>query len=247
MPKRNIIGPFSNMISIGYVTNLKYKYLNMSNKILYIGSGKSALKVHNMDLSDYTIVCVNNAWRLFEKTSFDIWIHSGDFPRENYPTIKNFQMEVCNKDYEASSRKALEIFKWKTNSSQHYLGYTIFFSGLYWIMMTQSPEKIALLGFDHDYNPEKVIKWNEHNRPNIQNKFNNKKEKNILEWSNNFFSNMEPDFFYGHGTPDPIRLGENHLIEKFELAKKSAKTLGIKLVNFSNVVSKINTIEKEII
>lgn len=219
--------------------------MNFDN-IIYIGSGKSALNVLKMDISKYTIICVNNAWKIFENKMFDIWIHSGDFPKENFPMIKNFKTEISHKDYEESAKKAADVFNWKTNSPQHYLGYTIFFLGLYWIMLTLSPKKIGLLGFDHDFNPEKVNKWNQNNRPNIQNQFNKKKEKTILEWSNNFFINMEPDSFYGHGTPDPIRLGESHLIQKFNLAKENANILGIKLVNFSTVESKINTIEKEL-
>ena len=38
---------------------------------------------------------------------------------------------------------------------------TIFFCGLYWIFDELKPEKVSLLGFDHDYNPDKVKKWNE--------------------------------------------------------------------------------------
>jgi hypothetical protein len=52
---------------------------------------------------------------------------------------------------------------------------------------------------------------------------------------------MEKDFFYGHGTPDPLRLGEKHLLEKFEIAKNSAKILGVEIVNCSGVSSAINT------
>lgn len=217
-----------------------------SNVILYIGSGKSSLQVNRMNLSPYSIACANNSWKLFEnKPPFDFWIHSGDFPRENFPTQNNFKQEISHVDYSQTALTASQIFGWETKSPQHYLGYTIFFLGLYWLMLTQRPSKIGLLGFDHDYNLEKFNKWNVNGRPNIQNQFNKKTEKTIIEWSNKFFDGMEPDFFYGHGTPDPLRLGEEHLLKKIELAVECSKKLNIKLVNFSLLPSKINTIERE--
>lgn len=210
-------------------------------KILYIGSGMSATQALNPKYDDCIKIAANNAWRLFENSKFDVWIHSGDFPNERCPIIKNYESEVCYKDYTAAINKAKDVLKWECKSPQHYSGYTIFFNGLYYILMEMKPDKIGLLGFDHDYNPEKIEKWNNDNRPNIQNHFNKKKERTIEEWSQNYFKNMKQDFFYGHGTPDPIRLGEKHLIEKFEIAKNSAKTLGVEIVNCSGVISNINT------
>jgi hypothetical protein len=211
--------------------------------ILFVGSGKSALKVKEMDLSQYYIVAVNNAWRLFDK--FDVWIHSGDFPSENYPKIKNYDKEVSHTGYEKTANMANQHFNWNSAYPQHHIGYMIFFLSLYWIMFELKPEKISLLGFDFDYNEEKVNKWINDNKPNIQNKFNNKKEKTIEEWGNNYFKNMNTDFFYGHGTPDPMRLGKDVIISKFKLAKESVKKLNIDVVNLSDVKNTINSFRKE--
>lgn len=219
--------------------------MNKEQNYLYLGSGNSALAVKNKDLSKFTVVCANNAWRLFENSSFDIWIHSGDFPKYNYPKEKNYTQEVCYKDYKLSAELASKVLNWKCNSPEHYCGYTIFFLGLYWIMMEKTPLKIGLLGFDHDYNKEKVKKWEENGRPNIQNKFNNPAVKNMNEWAKEFFKEETPDSFYGHGTPDPLRLGNTHLLEKFEIAKISAERLNIKIVNYSTVTDGINTFNKE--
>ena len=210
-------------------------------KILYIGSGNSAIQALDSKYDDCVKVAVNNAWRLFENKSFDVWIHSGDFPRERFPNIKNYKDEICYKNYSVSAEKAAKQFEWITESPQHYAGYTIFFMGLYYILMEMNPDKIGLLGFDHDYNPKKVEKWLGDKRPNIQNRFNDKKEKTIDEWSKNYFGGMAFDFFYGHGTPDPIRLGVEELKKKFELAENSAEKLGIEIVNCSGVISDINT------
>ena len=64
--------------------------MNKEENYLYIGSGNSALNIKDKDLSNFTIVCANNAWRLFDKSFFDIWIHSGDFPKYNFPKEKNY-------------------------------------------------------------------------------------------------------------------------------------------------------------
>jgi hypothetical protein len=212
-------------------------------KILYIGSGISALDCNDPKYENYTKVAANNAWRLFENKRFDIWIHSGDFPRECFPSIKNYDTEVYTEHYGKSAEKAAKILNWDTKSPQHYAGYTIFFLGLYYIMMELEPSEIGLLGFDHDYNPEKLKKWHMDDRPNLQNRFNNKKEPTIEEWSRNYFKDMDADFFYGHGTPDPMRLGDKYILDKMDIAKESAKTLGIKIHNFSKRDSKLTTFE----
>lgn len=210
-------------------------------KVLYIGSGKSALQALDPKYDGCIKVAVNNAWRIFENDKFDVWIHSGDFPRERFPVNKNYEKEVTYEEYSVTAAAVAKKLNWNIKSPEHHCGYTIFFMGLYYIMMEMKPDRIGLLGFDHDYNMEKVEKWNSDNRPNIQNQFNKKTEKTIEEWANNYFHNMEEDFFYGHGTPDPIRLGKEHLIGKFELAKKSSQELGIDIVNCSGVLSEINT------
>jgi hypothetical protein len=215
-------------------------------KVLYVGSGKSALEASNSNFDDHFIVCVNNAWKIFQgKRKIDVWLHTGDFPRENYASPNEFNLEISYKDYQKTSKEAADILQWKTKSPERYAGYTAFFQGLYWIFFALKPEKIGLLGFDHDYNPAKSEKWILSGKPNIQNQFNNKSEKTIAEWSANFFKDYEPDFFYGHGTPDPLRLGDDHLLEKMNLAIISAKKLQISLVNYSNIYSTLNPIQKD--
>ena len=215
--------------------------------ILYIGIGKSAELAKNVDLDKYTVCCVNNAWKLFDNYVFDYWIHSGDFPAENRPknNERNFKNEISYTQYKVSSEEIVDKIGAKVKSPQHHLGYTIFFLGLYWIINDLEPKKISLLGYDHDYNDAKVKKWNKSGRPTPQNHYKKEKQQTIKDWSNSFFKDMEKDFFYGHGTPDPIRLGEEHLIGKFRQAIDVCKSLDIELVNLSPVESKINNIKKE--
>lgn len=217
----------------------------MKNPILYIGSGKSATLIHKLNLSKYYIVCANNAWRLFENSRFDVWLHPADFPRETRPKVKMYDIEISYAQYSKSADNIINKLNISCRSPQHYLGYTTFFNGLYWIMDEYPNCEINLLGFDHDYNIDKLKKWNENQRPTPQNNYLKPKDQSIEEWSASFFKDMEIDSFYGHGTPDPMRLGEKHLIEKFNLAIKHAKQLNIELYNLSPVLSKINTIPKK--
>ena len=213
--------------------------------VLYLGSGNSAKLIDKLNLDNYFIVGVNNTWRLFKDSRFDIWIHSGDFPVENRPKLKNYDAEISYNEYSKSASSIVEKLGIKCNSPQHYLGYTIFFMGLYWIMNDLQPSKISLLGFDNDYNPDKVDKWNNHNRPNPQNSYLKPRGQSIKDWSNDFFKDMKHDSFYGHGTPDPIRLGMQHLIQKMRQAVEYSDFFGIEILNLSPVCSEFNNCMKK--
>jgi hypothetical protein len=214
--------------------------------IIYIGSGISAKLINQIDHTKYIVVCVNNAWRLFEENKqFDYWLHSGDFPYENYPKIKNFKTEISYKEYQPAILNLVNnSLKIETKHPYHYAGYTIFFQGLYWIMEILKPQNIYLLGFDHDYNKEKTHKWLENDKPNPQNHYLKDKNQSIKEWSEEFFKGFEYDFFYGHGTPDPVRLGEDVLKEKFFLALENSKKIGVNIFNASTIENTINIFPK---
>jgi hypothetical protein len=216
-------------------------------KVLYIGSGNSALLIKNIDFSNYITISVNNAWRVFEDKCFNYWVHSGDFPCENHPKVKNFHTEISYKQYEPAIKKLAKTLEIKEDTAVFDIGYTIFFQGLYWIFEEIKPNEIYTLGFDHDYNPEKTKKWVEQGKPTPQNGFKKDKEESIEKWSNRVYGEFKPDFFYGHGTPDPLRLGEHHLKEKFKFAIKNSEKLGIKLYNASPVKSEINSWEKKLL
>ncbi|WP_456310575.1 hypothetical protein [Serratia proteamaculans] len=206
-------------------------------KVLFVGSGLSAQQARSDKYHDHIKVCLNNAWRIYEGGAFDYWIHPTDFPQENYPLHVNYKKEISYKDYAAvldDGASRLGIIDVTGFELEKRIGYTSFFQGLYWIMLTLSPDRIGLLGFDHDYNKNKIDKWMSDDKPNIQNHFNNKTEKTIKEWSDNYFQGFETDFFYGHGTPDPMRYGPEYIERKMILAQEKAKILGISIVNYSD-------------
>ena len=217
-------------------------------KVLYIGSGNSALLAKQIDVSKFTTVCVNNAWRIFENTSVDYWLHSGDFPRENHPTKRNFVHEISYQQYEPAIERISPKLNLQASRAKFDVGYTIFFQGLYWCMEVLQPAEIYVLGFDHDYNPDKTQKWIEQGKPTPQNGFlRDNKDESIKAWSERVYQEYKPDFFYGHGTPDPLRLGTEHLQEKFRFAVHNAIALGVQLYNASPAKSNINTFEKKLL
>ena len=202
--------------------------------VIYIGSGKSALQAKDLDLTPFKTICLNNAWRLLD--NFDVWIRSGDFPLKNMPKKVNFKEEISYSQYSYHIKKLSKELDWQTNSPEHYVGYTMFFQGLYYIMSAIKPKNIYTLGFDHDYNVDRYNHWKNIGEPNPQNQFLN---INIEKE----FDKFEADSFYGKSsTPDPLRrgLGFDYLKDKFELAKKVSKDLNINLYNASFQTKGVN-------
>lgn len=217
-------------------------------KVLYVGSGMSALQVKRGGYDGHVTVALNNAWRVFETAPCDYWIHPNDFPAENFPPVGRFRHEITHAIYNGVlQRSAVElgIIGLEGFALERYIGYTSFFQGLYWIMAHFRPQQIGLLGFDHDYNQEKVKKWEADAKPNIQNRFNGKKEKTIREWSARYFAGYETDAFYGHGTPDPLRFGRQYLEVKMNIAQQTADRVGVRIVNYSERPSPFSVFVRE--
>lgn len=202
------------------------------DEILYVGSGVSALRIEDFRGGRKTCV-TNNAWRLWRDG--DTWIHSGDFPFKSEIAIPKESI-VSHRQYAGAAREACDHLKIQTQSPEHYVGYTIFFQGLNWIAWNFRPCRILLLGFDHDYNEEKVEKWEELGRPNPQNKFKGFEGRT----ADAVFSDMKPDAFYGHGTPDPLRLKKEYLTELFRRASRTLADLGCECFNASGVTNGLN-------
>lgn len=210
-------------------------------KILYVGSGQSAAKIRNLDITGWLTCAANNAWRLFDDMQpCDYWIHSGDFPAENSAPSGHFKHEVSYPEYAPAAEAVCEELACETRFPQHHLGYTIFFQGLYWIMWTLRPKEIYLLGFDHDYDPGKVKKWEDGGCPGPQNQFFKPVTQSITEWSCNYFEGYRQDAFYGHGTPDPMRLGQGELRELFERGLDYSARLGVRVFNASEAPPVVN-------
>ena len=187
-------------------------------KVLYVGSGKSAIGIADADLSDFIVVCVNNAHKLFTDKKIDYWIFSGDYTGEK-PLPEKCKY-ITYKEYEPAIKKLIN-----TPSAVFDVGYTIFLQGLYWIMSELRPEEVYLAGFDHDYPKETLLEWEKFGKPTPQNKIR------LNEWN---ALQKNTNAFYGPSTPDPLRFGLGYLVNKFDLAKKNSENLGVKIFNASN-------------
>ena len=213
------------------------------NNVVIVGSGVSATESQKWDLSNKILVCVNNAWML-HPDRLDYWVHSGDFPMENCPKYSKDKEISCNQ-YGESIKRLSKKHEWVTKSPLHYVGYCIFFISLYWVIEELNPEKIGTIGCDFRYPKEVVKKWKDEKMPNIQNHFLTKEKVGHNEFASKMFNGMGKSHFYGYGLPDPMRLGDDLLKNRFERAKTFAKENNIKVVNYSKEDG-INSFKREI-
>lgn len=205
-------------------------------EVLYVGSGPSALKI--ADFRDgRTVVTVNNAYRL--RGEGDFWLHSGDFPNAKNVEVPK-ELTVSYPEYSSAAKQICLHLGIQTVSPEHYVGYTIFFQGLHWVAWAFRPCRILLLGFDHDYNKAKVEEWNRLGRPNPQNRFAGMQGRSADE----VFADFKPDAFYGHGTPDPMRLPSEYFTDLFPRAEKTLSLLGCEVFNASGVTDGLTPFEQ---
>lgn len=211
-----------------------------ADSVLYVGSGASALKAKNFRGKVDLVCAVNNAWRALAPEGLDYWIYPGDLPLENFPPDSLPHTPINYLDFQHSAQTVFASLGETYEFPQHKAGYTIFFQGLYWLFDKIKPKRIFTIGFDHDYAPEKVKKWLEHKCPAPNNQFQGVNPPSVSAWVNSFFEDCPTDAFYGHGTPDPLRLGEAEIREFFDRAKYCADRLGIELYNASGVTHGLN-------
>ena len=209
--------------------------------VLYVGSGLSAKAAKG--LADKVTLCcaVNNAWRVFDPEGVDYWLCPGDFPPENYPPPRFPHKPINYCDFKDSSQNVFARFGEEYQFPQHHAGYTTFFQGLYWLFDKVQPKRIYLLGFDHDYDPQKVELWESQGQPAPNNNYGGTSPPSVEKWANEFFKDCPVDAIYGHGTPDPLRLGAQAITELFLRAQDYAERLGIEVFNVSGVTHGLNT------
>lgn len=202
--------------------------------VVYVGSGLSAVKVSEIKRENFTTCALNNAWRAFDGSPPDYWIHSGDLPSSHLMPQSDTTIRVGHAEIAAIGREACDALGIVTEFPQHEIGYTMFFQGLFWIILRLKPDAIFTLGMDHDYDPDRVKMWMDAGCPAPHNRYLGADPPNPSTWADEFFRGHEPDSFYGQGTPDPMRFGEQHIKDLFRLAEERALRLGVKVFNGSN-------------
>lgn len=197
-------------------------------KLLYVGSGRSALEYKNHNLEGVEILTVNNSHKAFEGR-VDYYLCSTDFPNKNKPEPSKYGELVLKPKYFYEVLSHARYFKLPFRPN---VGKTIFLDGLYWAL-AKGFDEIFLLGFDHDYNPNRVKKWDGKHIGN---------EEKLKEMFSG--QNEEPDAFYGQNTPDPLRHGKHNLSQMFEDAQNHASIYGCKVINLSTRKSGIEVFER---
>ncbi len=192
--------------------------LKKNTSLLFIGSGKSALEIKKHNIYNLDILAVNNSYKAVKERKIDYYLCSTDFPKSKKPNKNIYKNLVTKYDYRY---KTLAYAKYKKFPFRPIIGKTIFLDGLNWAF-TNGYKNIFLLGFDHDYNPNRVKKWN-----NIYTTDENNLKKLFNE------KNDEPDTFYGQGTPDPLRHGSDNLQNYFYLVNSHSKFYDCNIYNLS--------------
>jgi hypothetical protein len=150
-------------------------------------------------------------------------------------------------EYKDAAKEIFAHFGETYEYPQHHAGYTTFFQGLYWIFQHLKPKEVYLIGFDHDYDPQKVTLWMEQGKPSPHNKYGGASPVSANKWVSTFFEGCPVDSVYGHGTPDPLRLGIPAIKELFERAKNYADKLGIGVFNVSGVTTGLNSFPQKVL
>jgi hypothetical protein len=112
-----------------------------NRKVLLLGSGLSALQARTIDLDGFTIVAINNAWKVVPNWNYLIFPcieHFSDLPA----TLGPDQHLLTSDDY----GPYIDLYGGEPNT-----GDTMFFNASYWIMHAIRPDVIACLGCDMHY------------------------------------------------------------------------------------------------
>ena len=158
---------------------------NPYKKILILGSGLTAPLIKELDVKDWYVIAINNAWRL------GVWnalIYPCDFK------LLPSKAESINKKLIDNSVYLKANAQFGFERSQR--GNTMSMNAGYYAL-SMHPEEIAFLGVDMVYNKQ----GNNH--------------------------------FYGNGSPDPLRLGEDNLDKFIKRFDETARSRGVKLWNLS--------------
>jgi len=106
--------------------------------VLLLASGHSSKLYHNLDLSQFTVVAINNAHLLAEQ-NMRYWVSPNDY----YGTPYNGSAEIIKfKDY---------LPAMKAYGGHKACGYSITLCAAYWTLYFLKPDNIMFLGADMNY------------------------------------------------------------------------------------------------
>lgn len=112
---------------------------------LIVGSGPSAPNLHDVDLTRFQRIAVNNAWRV--RKDFDYVVYPGDFPPERHPPASYPARRVDNFGYMPALNAAGGII---------FCGATMAFAAGYWAAHSLKGPLIGFYACDMVYTPGKT-------------------------------------------------------------------------------------------
>lgn len=127
-------------------------------KVLIVGSGKTATRIRDWDLTGWCLVTINHAYQI--RDDWDIAGYAGDFPKGKQPQAKMYNgkqqhtfshyasscispHECLDKEHHRNYSNALKFFG-KTHG-------TMFFNTSYWVLVYLRPHTIGYIGCDMNY------------------------------------------------------------------------------------------------
>lgn len=129
-------------------------------KVLIVGSGKTATDIKDWDLSGWSLVTINHAYQI--RDDWEFAGYAGDFPKDKrpQPTDKKWTFshkdgpmlptECLDKEYKRSYETALSQYGKKHT--------TMFFNASYWVLWFLRPKVIGYMGCDMNYDAVDGVK-----------------------------------------------------------------------------------------
>ena len=127
------------------------------DKVLIVGSGRSATKIKDWSLDGWSLVTINHAYQI--RDDWEIAIYAGDFLASKRPKVNKekgqwiassrdgpqLDSEVITKEDKRSYDNACKIYGKKAT--------TMFFNASYWVLHFMQPKVIGYIGCDMNYTP----------------------------------------------------------------------------------------------
>lgn len=128
------------------------------DKVLIVGSGRSASEIENWNLDGWSLVTINHAYQI--RDDWEFAGYAGDFPKDIQPRKKlpnqhTFshkvgpagRVEIVPKSEGRGYERAMAKFDRKHN--------TMFFNVSYWVLVYLRPSVIGYMGCDMNYEADK--------------------------------------------------------------------------------------------
>jgi hypothetical protein len=117
----------------------------LTRRVVCVGSGPGAMKFSQQNLSDFTLVAINNAWRV--RNDFSYCVFPSEFPLERRPPPHYATSVISTREYMKGINAAGGII---------FAGATMAFAAGYWLVDAIRPDIAGYYACDMIYGPGKT-------------------------------------------------------------------------------------------